>query len=645
MPKLRSVHVQNFLRSLQNATPVIAFFLIGFVLVYGIFGMQYVCVVSVVTVFFQTRHKRNDNTPYRYARLLIVGSLLIVFAYISSRSLLLCVLLNLCIPFALVFTQSSQFNPKGYFSYAMIFVFLSLMPPESLQELAVELLVFFLCVALLALSIRLYSRFFLRISGQSFTLENGFNELAEMLLMLPEPASRQTLEKRYRQLVRDFHGISYHQRFFAASGGKNQLYDMFSTLLQRFSYLIVDDTWRDRPDSSYSRVLQDISAFLKDIAPRAGESYWPGDARRAQKLLDGMEVPEGRVRIFCRSLLHMVILMLRTTTEIREKPRIFPKMDVRDFWRQIRLRCSRESFEMRFAMRLSAVMTISCALGFILPVTRSYWIPLNAFLLMQPSYEDSSYRMKTRSIGTLLGCCVEFIVCPFLPGIGGRIAFSLLMISLMYCATPGTWNQPIFSTCYALTMASLTLDETIAITLRIVYLAAAVAIVFVVNRFFFPMRKETQFRYNFKALFRLNNSYWDIIRDGLSKETRLSVSNEILTYFHMIYQECAAYIQKNKSLPFREDREAVLLKLWHMFSELEQMHFLVRTKSILQEERKALIHLIDAIQEELYPIISYENFPVIRGELRYEEPEVVYVLEQYLKHAESLLAYKHCIPF
>ena len=86
--------------------------------------MQYVCVVSVVTVFFQTRHKRNDNTPYRYARLLIVGSLLIVFAYISSSSLLRCVLLNLCIPFALVFTQSSQFNPKGYFSYAMIFVFL-----------------------------------------------------------------------------------------------------------------------------------------------------------------------------------------------------------------------------------------------------------------------------------------------------------------------------------------------------------------------------------------------------------------------------------------------------------------------------------------------------------------------------------------
>ena len=99
-------------------------------------------------------------------------------------------------------------------------------------------------------------------------------------------------------------------------------------------------------------------------------------------------------------------------------------------------------------------------------------------------------------------------------------------------------------------MASLTLDETIAITLRIVYLAAAVAIVFVVNRFFFPMRKETQFRYNFKALFRLNNSYWDIIRDGLSKETRLSVSNEILTYFHMIYQEVRRLHTEEQIPPF-----------------------------------------------------------------------------------------------
>lgn len=517
MPKDYNPYLRRFLLSLQNAFPVILFFLCGFAFVYGVFGMKYAGVVSVVTVFFQTRHKRTDNTPYRYVRLLIVGTFLILFAYLSAQTFALCILLNLLIPFVLVFTQSSQFNPKGYFSYAMIFVFLSLMPPDGIPGLLTEILIFILCVGLMALSIRLYARLVSLPAGTPFSLEGGFLELSEMLTMLAQPEQEKELERRFRCLKNVFH--------------------------------------------------------------------------------------------------------------------------------QIRLRCSLESFEMRFAMRLSIVMTITCGLSFLLTYTRSYWIPLNAFILLQPSYEDSSYRLKTRSIGTFLGCCVEFLIQPLLPGVGSKIVFALIMISLMYCAKPGTWNQPIFSTCYALTMASMTMNSTIAITLRLLYLGAAVAIVFLVNRFFFPMKKDTQFRYNLKALFRLNNSYWDIIRQGTRAETSLSVSNEILTYFHMLYQECAGYLTKETGLPYRESLRMVLLNLWHMFSELEQIHFLVRTKSIRPEEQKPFLHLIDAIQEELYPIISAENFPVIRREIRYQEPEVTYVLNQYLDHAEKLLSYSYCIPF
>ena len=603
----------RFLKALQNASPVIAFFFAGFALVYGIFGMQYVSVVSVVTVFFQIRHKRNDNTPHQYARLLAVGSLLIVFAYLSSLNLWLCLLFNLCIPFVLVFAQSTQFNPKGYFSYAMIFVFLSLMPPEHLRELAIELLVFCICVGLMALSIRIYAQLFARPAAQTATLESGFTELSELLLLLACPEQQKQLE-------------------------------------QRFSYLIGDSGWRGELDAGRIRLLREISVFLRELAPAAERPLVGRYSRRegirwAQRMLDSMDIPEGRIKIFCRSLLHMMILILRRSSSYQEPVHTLDRRNFGELLRRIKARCTRESFEMRFAMRLSMVMTVSCGLSFLLPVTRSYWIPLNAFLLIQPSYEDSRYRMKTRPIGTLIGCCIQFLVYPLLPGLGGQIAFSLVMIALMYCAAPGTWNQPIFSTCYALTLTAMTLDQNIAITLRLLYLAAAVAIVFIVNSFFFPMRRETQFRYNFKALFRLNNSYWDIIRAGLTGETNLAVSNEILTYFHMIYQECSAYVKKNAFLPFRPEQQTVLVNLWHMFSELEQIHFLVQTKCIRPEENGRLVRMIEAIQEELYPIISYENFPQIRKELRYEEPEAAYVLNQYLDHAEKLLVYKHCIPF
>ena len=112
----------------------------------------------------------------------------------------------------------------------------------------------------------------------------------------------------------------------------------------------------------------------------------------------------------------------------------------------------------------------------------------------------------------------------------------------------------------------------------------------------------------------------------------------------MNYSECAAYLKKSTS-PSRDELKEALLILWHMFSELEQMHYLVRTKSIGLEENAAFLRMIDAIQEELYPIIALENFPRLEEELHYQNPDVTYVLTEYLKHAKMLLKYKGSIPF
>lgn len=123
--------LRTFGAALRRALPVILFFLSSFAIVCAVYGLQYVIVVSVVTVFFQTRYKRSDNTAVKYLRLLVIGSVLMVLGYIASTGLAACVVLNICVPFVLVLTQSSQFNPKGYFTYAMLFVFLSLIPPAN----------------------------------------------------------------------------------------------------------------------------------------------------------------------------------------------------------------------------------------------------------------------------------------------------------------------------------------------------------------------------------------------------------------------------------------------------------------------------------------------------------------------------------
>ena len=366
---------------------------------------------------------------------------------------------------------------------------------------------------------------------------------------------------------------------------------------------------------------------------------------RARVLLEEMHLREGRVRIFCRSVLHILILILTPLDTPSGPARLVPSLGGRALLHRLARRCSLESFEMRFAMRMSLTMTASCVLSYLLPVTHSYWIPLNAFLLLQPSCEDSSYRMMTRPVGTVIGCCVEFFAYALLGSMAARLGFALVMISLMYCATPGTWYQPIFSNCYALTLAAMTMNETTAITLRLLYLGVALLIVFTVNSFFFPIRQKTQFQQNMKALFRLHNDYWDILRQGLRQPTSLSVSCEILTHFHTLYQACSGYLSRNPEAPQSRAQGQVLLTLWHMFSELEQLHYLVRVGRVAPDERPALETLIAAIQRQLYPIISYEDLTALARDLPYAGADVVYVLGEYIGHAESLLAYRQAIPF
>lgn len=254
--------VQRFVHAFQDACPVILFFLTSFLIVYRLFGLSYSILVSVLTVFFKTRYKKRDNTLASYGRLLVIGSCLIVLAYVSSLSLALRILFNLSVPFILVFTQSSQFNPKGYYSYAMLFVFLELIPPESIEELRMEIAIFCLGVAYLILAIRIYSHFFLKPADPTMTLKKGFLELSQLLALLPRKERQEELEQKFAGLLHDFHSLSYHRTFFYRRSKENRLYDMFSSLIQRFSYLIADDDWREELDEPQIRLLEQMSDFL-----------------------------------------------------------------------------------------------------------------------------------------------------------------------------------------------------------------------------------------------------------------------------------------------------------------------------------------------------------------------------------------------
>ena len=60
-----------------------------------------------------------------------------------------------------------------------------------------------------------------------------------------------------------------------------------------------------------------------------------------------------------------------------------------------------DRFQVRFALRLSVVLSISFAFCRITSLEHGYWFPMSAFLMLMPYSEESMLKLNNRIIGTV----------------------------------------------------------------------------------------------------------------------------------------------------------------------------------------------------------------------------------------------------
>ena len=118
---------------------------------------------------------------------------------------------------------------------------------------------------------------------------------------------------------------------------------------------------------------------------------------------------------------------------------------------------------MRFALRMSVVLMAGMTFNLLSKDSHSYWFVMNAFLLLRPMYEDSNYRMRTRFLGTAAGCVIVALILPFCNTMSSHLILAGIMVTCMYTATPGTIIHALFVTCFALSMTTLAIGETMAV--------------------------------------------------------------------------------------------------------------------------------------------------------------------------------------
>lgn len=655
--KTKTKSILAALRSkFMAALPIILFFLFLFYSTILLFGISYSILVSVVTILFKVNYRKSFTVRQL---MVLVGTqfLMALLSFFASLSLPLCILLNLIVPFLLVFLQTSQFNQLGYFANAMCFVFLQLRPVGR-EGLALQMAA--LAYGLAVLTIVLFFCSLRNKKNDHFApAKRGLLLLADALRAQIEPKTHATEQGKPSDspasgqaepifpILQGLYGEAYKSRgltYVVSPRGKIQY--MFALLFQRAVYFLTNPYQASMlSDPNRHDLLERLARYMETAGTDGFEQEEL--VRTGSELLAEVEECDEIPCVFIQNFLRLFLLILDNIRQDGGKQSSHGwklpsyRRPLKKLFGQIKT----DTFETRFALRLSAVLTIGFAYSMISQANHGYWLVLNAFLLLRPMYEESATRIKTRFIGTLAGCLILQLLLPLFHGTGWHFLLATFMAVGLYMETAGTWQQALFSTCFALTLTTLALPQMLAAELRILYVVSAMVLVLLVNRFVFPTHQKGQFRYNLYQLFHIHHVYLRLLESSLAAPLDYGVICDVQIHYHLIHDQIIQYLKKAGS----ED-SAFIKKLlwisWHMISEAEQMLFLInnrKTRTVNSAQMEDYLAFTACILSEIQEMLHMkaDRNRTVTPEILYKrtmegEPRLSMLMEQYSKQLSEM---------
>ena len=635
---------------LVDTLPTILFFIALLWIVTLGFGSDYLLVVSPYTTLFETRlHKYNP--PTQYARFFLVSAFALLAARVAVSNVVLSVLVNLCVPFFLVFMRSSQLNPRRYFPYTMLFCWLELRPYAIVETFWMQAGVLVASCSLLSLSLLVAGIARHRADEPREQLHDYVRRLADDLRSAARTGTDGALRGELLRLRSDFAKLAYTAREDSCAPPRvSDLLDMFATLAQRTAYLTGSSDWTEDHVEEHGSALaaladltDELNVALRLESAEACESLLP----KAHDLLARTQIREDRFRIFFQGYLNLVILILRTAADPHQRPwRLTPRGLARVA--VFRKRPSLDSFEMRFAVRCGAVLAVSCTTNLLFPVEKLYWFALHAFLLLQPFPGESVRRMRTRMVGTAVGCLFVHAVALLNLDYVGITILGMVLVAPLYASTPGSATSAFFATAYAVTMASVSIDDSYATGMRLASLVLAIATVSLVNHLVCPTSDRRLFVANVRQMFDMIEHYWSLVRETLVGRVDTVVSSETLLHFQMVHSQAARFVEGLSNDGEKDPEVAELARyrnaagratfcLWEIMCELEQLELMVRLREVRPEEQRTFERIIELAQSNCDPRRFGTGVADARGLVaRLSEPDLRYVLGQYIERAGEL---------
>lgn len=207
-----------------------------------------------------------------------------------------------------------------------------------------------------------------------------------------------------------------------------------------------------------------------------------------------------------------------------------------------------ERFQLRFALRLSFVLTISFFISRFTGLDHSYWIPMNAFFMVAPFYEDSTQKIKSRTLGTIVGFMLTLLLLNIFHTPNIHIVIVVIMTICMYSVKPSTWIMVSYSTCYGLSLTTIAMDRDQAIMLRLLYIVIAAFLSIIANKYILPNKGSYEFKLNVKKLISIDREMVLLLRKALEnkKEVDKTYFKELVLNSNQINADIRRYKKKNE---------------------------------------------------------------------------------------------------
>ena len=599
-------YLKRFGSDLWNALPVILFFLVLFYCVIFLFGTSYLLLVSVCTTIFKVNYQKRFTLK---GILIIIAEqlLMCVLAFLATRNLPLCIILNAMVPFILVVLRTTRFNQKGYFVNAMGFVFLQLRP-VSFAGFGKQILVYAILLIFLAAALGIVT--VLKGKHREYlAVREGFGIAAKRFRSLASGERIKDISLQMASVQNSFHAGAAASQHPDTNGSIPYI---FALLFQRTAYFILDYLQLEEKFSNADvRLFGKMADYMEEIKISLNSKDNEALIQRAGELSNETDDVSERLQTYMGNFLHLLVMALTLITS-KEQKTVHYTANWKRFWKEKKARLRPEQFEMRFALRLSLVLSLSFLICRLLDISHSYWLPLNAFLLVQPMYEESTRRLKNRVIGTFLGSTFVFFVLMNLNGMTAHFILAAVMVSFMYSFVPGSILQVFFSTGFALTLTTLSLNSTTAVELRLIYVITAVVFVLLANRFCFPTSLYGQFRFNLREVIHMEYSYLDFLNIGSLRPIDYEIMSDALAQFNLTYGQAMEYLTKHPSAEM-ECYRSLLNTLWRMVSEIEQMVFYVTTENTGPKEREMVQKFVRQMKDALKPHSTWKTETEVKG--------------------------------